>query len=119
MIGATIGAVVAGGAAFVHSIPAGIGIIVFFIVYQQFENHVLQPQILARTVDLSPLTVLVAILIAAEIAGVLGALLAIPVTGMIQVIVRDVWDNRRGRPPADPEPGSGTTPAAVPAGDTA
>ena len=96
MIGATIGAVVAGTAAFVHSLPAGIGIIIFFIVYQQFENHVLQPVVLSKTVDLSPLTVLVAILIAGEIAGILGALLAIPVTGMIQVIVKDLWDHRRG-----------------------
>jgi len=129
MIGATIGAVVAGGAAFVHSVPAGIGIVVFFIVYQQFENHVLQPLVLAKTVDLSPLTVLVAILVAGEIAGILGALLAIPVTGMIQVIVRDLWDNRRGHG-SDEAPADGTvasdasapaasTPASAPAASAA
>jgi len=46
--------------------------------------------------------VLVAILLAVELAGILGALLAIPVAGMIQVIVRNVWDERRGR--LKPEP---------------
>ncbi|WP_031168342.1 AI-2E family transporter [Streptomyces durhamensis] len=98
LVGATIGAVVASAVAFVHSLPAGIGAIVFFIVYQQAENHLLQPLILSRTVKLNPLTVLLAILIAAEVAGILGALLAIPVTGVIQVVLGDLWAHRKGRP---------------------
>jgi predicted PurR-regulated permease PerM len=105
LVGATLGAVVAVLAAFVHSVPAGIGVIIFFIVYQQLENHLLQPLILSRTVNLNPLTVLVAILVAVELAGILGALLAIPIAGMIQVIVRDLWDNRRGRPKPEPTVG--------------
>ncbi|HYJ75223.1 MAG TPA: AI-2E family transporter [Kineosporiaceae bacterium] len=111
LIGATLGAVVAVVAAFVHSVPAGIAIIVFFVVYQQLENHLLQPLILSRTVDLNPLTVLVAILVAVELAGILGALLAIPVVGMIQVVVRDIWDNRRGRPKDEPTVGEEEHPA--------
>ncbi|MET8585912.1 AI-2E family transporter [Streptomyces collinus] len=97
LVGATIGAVVASAVAFVHSLPAGIGAIVFFIVYQQAENHLLQPVILSRTVKLNPLTVLLATLIAAEVAGILGALLAIPVTGIIQVVLGDLWAHRGGR----------------------
>jgi predicted PurR-regulated permease PerM len=111
LVGATLGAVVAVVAAFVHSVPAGIGIIVFFVVYQQLENHLLQPLILSRTVNLNPLTVLVAILVAVELAGILGALLAIPIAAMIQVIVRDLWDNRRGRPKPEPTVGEEEHPA--------
>jgi predicted PurR-regulated permease PerM len=111
LIGATLGALVAVVAAFVHSVPAGIAVIIFFVVYQQLENHLLQPLILSRTVDLNPLTVLVAILIAVELAGILGALLAIPIAGMIQVIARDLWDNRRGRPKAEPTVGEDERPA--------
>ncbi|MGW2234238.1 AI-2E family transporter [Streptomyces sp. NPDC001759] len=96
LVGATLGAVVASLAAFIHSLPAGIAAIIFFVVYQQVENHLLQPVILSRTVKLNPLTVLVAILLAVEIAGILGALLAIPVAGMIQVILRDIWAHREG-----------------------
>ena len=48
--------------------------VVFFIVYQQVENHVLQPLVYGRTVQLSPLVVLISILIGAELAGILGAL---------------------------------------------
>jgi len=68
---------------------------VFFVVYQQLENHVLQPLVYGRTVQLSPLTVLIAILIGAELAGVLGALAAIPVTGSLLAIGREVLDYLR------------------------
>jgi predicted PurR-regulated permease PerM len=97
LVGATLGAIVACFAGFVHSIPAGIILVVFFIVYQQLENHLLQPMIFSRTVRLNPLTVLIAILIAAQLAGILGALLAIPIAGMIQAIVQDIWKERRAR----------------------
>jgi len=101
LVGATIGAVVAVVAALVHSVPAAIVVVVFFLVYQQLENHLLQPLIFSRTVKLNPLTVIVAILLAVELAGILGALLAIPIASIAQVIVRDVWDHRRGRPKAE------------------
>jgi predicted PurR-regulated permease PerM len=97
LVGATIGGAVAVLAGFLHSGTAGIVVLVFFVVYQQLENHLLQPLIFARTVKLNPLTVIVAILIAAELKGMLGALLAIPVASMIQVILRDIWDHRRGQ----------------------
>ena len=80
--------------AFIHSIVAGIVVIVFFVVYQQVENHLLQPVVYGRTVQLSPLAVLIAVLIGAELAGVLGALAAIPVAGAIQVVIVD-WNRNR------------------------
>jgi predicted PurR-regulated permease PerM len=112
LVGASLGALVAGVAGFVHSVPAGIIVVIFFIVYQQLENHLLQPLILSRAVKLDPLSVLVAILIAAELAGILGALLAIPIAGIIQVIVRDIWDHRRGRLKAEPTVGEDRKPVS-------
>jgi predicted PurR-regulated permease PerM len=111
LVGATIGGVVAVVAGFVHSVPAGIVVLAFFVIYQQLENHLLQPVIFARTVKLNPLTVIIAILIAVELAGILGALLAIPVASIVQVIARDVWDNRRGRPKDEPTVGEEREPA--------
>lgn len=96
LAGATIAGIVVAIVAFLHSIPAGIVVVSFFIVYQQIENHFLQPVIYGRTVQLSPLAVLVAVLIGAELAGILGALAAIPVAGAIQVVVRDQLAARRG-----------------------
>ena len=95
LAGATIAATLIGIVAFLHSIPAGIIVIVFFILYQQVENHVLQPVVYGRTVELSPLAVLISILIGAELAGILGALAAIPVAGSIQVLIND-WLAHRG-----------------------
>jgi predicted PurR-regulated permease PerM len=89
LAGATIAAILIGTVAFIHTIPAGIVVVVFFLIYQQVENHLLQPLIYGRTVQLSPLAVLIAVLIGAELAGVLGALAAIPVAGAIQVLIRD------------------------------
>jgi predicted PurR-regulated permease PerM len=94
LAGATIAAILIGIVAFLHSIPAGIVVVVFFVVYQQVENHLLQPVIYGRTVQLSPLAVLISILIGAELAGILGALGAIPVAGSIQVLIVD-WLNHR------------------------
>jgi predicted PurR-regulated permease PerM len=98
LAGATIAAIVVGSVSFIHSITAGIVVVTFFVVYQQIENHVLQPVVYGRTVKLSPLAVLIAVLIGAELAGVLGALAAIPVAGTIQVLFLDWLRHRRGEP---------------------
>ncbi len=58
--------------------------------------------IYGRTVQLSPLVVLIAVLVGAELAGILGALAAIPIAGAIQVIVRDQLAARRGRLELEP-----------------
>jgi predicted PurR-regulated permease PerM len=114
LVGATIGGVVAVLAGFIHSVPAGIGVLVFFVVYQQLENHLLQPLIFARTVKLNPLTVIIAILIAADLAGILGALLAIPIASIVQVVLRDVWDHRLGRVKDEPTVGEDREPVDAP-----
>jgi predicted PurR-regulated permease PerM len=102
LAGATIAAIIVGAVAFLHSVPAGIVVVAFFIVYQQVENHVLQPVVYGRTVQLSPLAVLISVLIGAELAGVLGALGAIPVAGSLQVIFLDWLRHRRGQAVAEP-----------------
>jgi predicted PurR-regulated permease PerM len=84
-----------------HSPVAGIITFVVFIVYQQIENHVLNPIIMSRTVRLNPLWVILSVLAGAQLASIIGALLAIPAAGAIQVIVRDLWDERHGRPAPD------------------
>jgi len=89
---------------------------VYFIVYQQIENNVLQPVIYRRTVSLHPLVVLIAVLIGGSQLGVLGALLAIPVAAGLQIFVKDWWNARRGRivAPEGPPPGPGDVAAEAP-----
>jgi predicted PurR-regulated permease PerM len=95
LVGATLGAAPAVLIAFTRSVPTGIGVLAFFIVYQQFENHVLQVTIMSRTVRLNPLGVLVSVLVGVELFGFLGALLAIPAGGAVQIVARELWLLRR------------------------
>ena len=62
----------------------------------------IQPLVYGRTVQLSPLAVLVSVLVGAQIAGVLGALAAIPFAGAIQVLLVDWRANRPARREALP-----------------
>jgi predicted PurR-regulated permease PerM len=105
LAGATIAAVICVLVAIAATgTTAAIIVGVFFIAYQQLENHLIQPLVYGRTVQLSPLAVLVSVLVGAQIAGVLGALAAIPIAGAIQVLVLDWRANhpsRRGAQPAE------------------
>ena len=103
LAGATIAAVIVSTVGFLHSTTAGIILVVYFIVYQQIENQILQPIVYGRTVQLSPLAVLVAVLAGAQLAGVVGALGAIPIAAGIQVVVLDILAQRGSRIVAPPE----------------
>jgi predicted PurR-regulated permease PerM len=110
LVGATIGAIPTILIAFLTSTGAGIAVVLMYIVYQQVENHVLQPLVMSRTVHLNPLGVLLSVLVGVELAGFVGALLAIPAAGAIQVMVRDLWDERQQRLKAVPTVGVDETP---------
>jgi predicted PurR-regulated permease PerM len=119
LVGATLGAIPTIGLSFVHSTTAGIVALIFYIVYQQFENHVLQVAVMSKTVNVDPLTVLVSVLVGVELFGFLGALLAIPVAGMIQVVIRNLYDPQTGRFKKEPTIGQSETPVSAAAGDAA
>ena len=90
LIGATIGAVIVITVAFFVSVQVGIIAAVFYLVYQQLENYALYPRIMKRSVDVSPATTVVAVLIGGSLLGVLGALLAIPIAAAIQLVLKEV-----------------------------
>jgi predicted PurR-regulated permease PerM len=94
LVGATLGAVVVIFAAFLHNPTAGIISVIFFIAYQQFENSVLQVQIMSRTVRVNPLAVILSVLLGVELFGFVGALLAIPAAGAMQVMIKELWRHR-------------------------
>lgn len=91
LAGATLAAILVSTVIFIETDWLRCLIVIgFFVAYQQFENHVLQPLVYGRTVQLSPLAVLCAVLIGAQLAGILGALLAIPIAGSLIAIVREL-----------------------------
>jgi predicted PurR-regulated permease PerM len=109
LAGATLATVVVSLVAFVdQGWVIGVIVIAVFVLYQQLENHLLYPLVYSRTVELSPLAILIAVLIGASLAGIIGALAAIPVAGTIQVLVQEWLEYRRERltvvRPTDPPP---------------
>jgi predicted PurR-regulated permease PerM len=118
LIGATIAAVLIAVVTLFENFPtATIVWVVWAIVYQQFENHVIQPQIQKRTVHVQPFITIVAVLFGASLLGVLGALVAIPVAASIQILIREYVDLRTMsiKPPEDDSPPDQTPPAVDPA----
>ena len=95
LVGATLGAAVCVIAAYLHSPTAGLISVIFFVVYQQIENGALYPWIMARKVNVNPLGILLSVLLAVEVFGILGALLAVPVSGALQVVVTAVRQERK------------------------
>jgi predicted PurR-regulated permease PerM len=90
VIGATIGAVIVSAVAFAHDLRTGIIVAVFYLIYQQFENYVLYPRIMKRSVDVSPAVTIVAVLLGGSLMGILGALLAIPTAAAVQLVMLEV-----------------------------
>jgi predicted PurR-regulated permease PerM len=94
LVGAILGAAVSVLAAFLHGTTAGVVALIFFIVYQQIENSVLYPAVMSRRVNVNPLVVLLSVLLGVEIFGFIGALLAVPASGAMQVVAKAVKQER-------------------------
>ena len=69
-------------------------VIIFFVLQQQFENHVLVPKVMERQVGVSPVTVIVALLIGGNLLGIVGAILAVPTAAIIQVLFNEMTSSQ-------------------------
>lgn len=87
MFGATIGGVIVGVLLAFNSIPAAIVYLIFFVVYQQIENNFISPHIQAKKINLSALMVLAAVTVGLYMFGVVGGIIAIPIAGVIRVLI--------------------------------
>jgi predicted PurR-regulated permease PerM len=104
MIGGLLAGVPTVIVAALHSLPAGIVLLIVFLVYQELENHILNPLVMSRTVRLNPLWVLLAVLIGAELGdlvgsvfgALVGALIAVPAAASAQVVGKDLWQHKTG-----------------------
>lgn len=70
-------------------------VFVLLLIYHLIEGHTVRPLIYGRALELSPLAVLIAIILGTEVAGVLGALAALPIAGSIQVLIHELLKNRK------------------------
>ncbi len=90
-VGAMLGAVLCVIVALFSSLADGIAVAAYFIVYQRIENYFILPRIMTRAIDLSPATVIIALLIGASLAGLAGALIALPIAATVKVVIREIW----------------------------
>jgi len=70
-----------------------LGVLVFFVIQQQFENHLLVPKVMSRQVGISPVVVISALLIGGSLLGIVGAILAVPTAAILQVLLEELAPN--------------------------
>jgi predicted PurR-regulated permease PerM len=95
VFGPILAAVPAIAIGFVSGGPVlGITVAVIYILIQQFENHLIYPQVVTRVVGVPPLLVILALIIGGELAGLLGVILSVPVAATLQELVKDIESGR-------------------------
>ncbi|MGD9694332.1 MAG: AI-2E family transporter [Thermoleophilia bacterium] len=114
LVGATVGGIPYIAVAFFQGWPIGLAAVIFLIVYQQIENNVFQPVIHRFTVQLNPLWIILAVLVGTTVLGLVGALMAIPIAGIAQVLIQEWWSVRRPPPPPEPPVAIAPVPAPPP-----
>jgi predicted PurR-regulated permease PerM len=98
LVGATLGAIFVGVATVPVDFPTATIIwVAFIIVWQRFEDYVVQPLVYGKALRVNPIVTIVAVLAGAALLGILGALLAIPTAAAIQIVLRDWWNHRAQR----------------------
>jgi predicted PurR-regulated permease PerM len=117
LIGLTIGGIVVAVVAALHGFPEALIIwVVAFLIYQQVQDRVVQPMLYGKAVNVNPLVAVVALLAGAQILGILGALLAIPVAASIGVVFQTLRGDPATAGMLQPPPEAGPGPEPAPAG---
>ena len=94
-IGATLAAVVLSLVALTQGIPQALIMLAVCIGYQQVENYILQPTIQGRAAEISGFFVIASVIVGAALLGVVGALIAVPLTASAQIVIRELTAERR------------------------
>ena len=94
VVGPILAAIPAIAVAATVSLKTVLMVIAFFVLQQQFENHVLVPKVMERQVGVSPVAVIVALLIGGNLLGIPGAILAVPTVAILQVLFTEWMSNR-------------------------
>ena len=95
MFGATIAGALISLLLLFNDVTAGIIYAIYFVVYQQIENNFVSPSIQSKKVELSALTVLVAVTIGLYVGGLLGGLVAIPAAGAAKVLLENYLEQAK------------------------
>jgi predicted PurR-regulated permease PerM len=94
MVGHTLGAVIVTTVALFTSPLSALGILTYYILYQQIENYLIQPRVQANSTNMSPLLVFASVVIGVSFSGLFGGLVAIPIAGCLRILVLDQLHTR-------------------------
>ena len=97
IVGPVLAAIPAIFLAFLLSPAMGLWVIVFYVVVQQLENHILVPVVLGKTVGLNPVIVIIALLIGQSLAGIPGMILSVPIATIIVEMMDDFSKHKDSR----------------------
>ena len=89
VLGPVITVIVAGLFAALDSFSKLLGVVIFFVIYHNVENAVLNPRIMESKVDIPAVTIIVALILGEEFAGIVGMLIAVPTAVLISVLIRE------------------------------
>jgi predicted PurR-regulated permease PerM len=91
LVGAILGATIVSLVGLATSLPVGAACIIFYLIYEPLEGYVIYPRVMRSSVDVPEYVTIVAVLIGGAVAGMVGALLALPTAAAILLLVREVW----------------------------
>jgi predicted PurR-regulated permease PerM len=95
VLGPVVTVIVAGLLAAVHSVTKLLGVVVFFVVYHNLENSVLNPRIMESKVKVPAVTIVVALILGEAFAGIVGMLIAVPSAVLIAVLIDEYISSGR------------------------
>lgn len=97
VVGPVVSAIPGVAFAFSQSPTLGLWVLAFYVLVQQVENHIFAPLILGKTLGLNPITVIIAVLVGAKMAGILGIILSVPIAVVIVEILDDLAKQKESR----------------------
>ncbi len=97
IVGPVLAAIPAVFLAFMQSPSLGLWIIVFYVLVQQIENHILVPLVFGKTIGLNPVVVIIALLVGQQLAGIPGMILSVPIATIIVEMLDDLARTKESR----------------------
>lgn len=91
IVGPIIGAVPAILLAYLVAPALAVKVVIFYIIIQQVENHVIVPKVMGHTIELHPTVVIISLLIGGHLYGIVGMMLAVPIAALLRVLGKHLW----------------------------
>ena len=93
LVGASLATIIIGLVALTQGVFVAIIAVIVILIYQFIEGHFIQPIVYSKSINLSALIIVIASVLGAEIGGIIGILLAIPMAAIVQIAVQEIYNS--------------------------